>query len=363
MNLCFFIEGSYYLLLGAIHMTQKIDLMDNLPTIKCPECEVELSKELRIILAHDISIICEQCGERIKQISDQFKRKILEIEKSTGYKFDLDELQSRNLSIIHSKDEKTKNRRVQSTLKRISEKLGYWVGNIFQYFLDSLKNWKTRFNLFRQGIKIKFRLLWRRKSKKKKNNKNNIKTLNRLEKEDMNETKSQNDIQENLGNIVHEHIDLKGRSEVFTVLEPNIRERLLALPITHYEQDIMAKSFIYMTLEQQRKYLTEIEQTDPSHSEIAKQLIEVIENLPIPLHQKKVLIDQLNYIPGKDHQEFIETLKQGEISAQETTTPQKNDQNEKEPETKPQRSIITENELKIKKKDKKSKNRRTPLLG
>jgi hypothetical protein len=313
-------------------MKQKIDVMDNLPVVKCPECHVELSKELRIILAHDISIICEQCGERINQIPDQFKQKILEIEKTTGYKFDLDKIQSRNRSITNSKKGKFKTRPVQSILKRISEKLGYWVGNIFQYILDSLKNWKTRLKLFRQGIKIKFRLLWRRKSKKKKIN------GNRPEIEDGIENKSQNDIREKLNSKSQIPQDLKGRSEVFTVLETNIRERLLSLPITHYEQDIMAKSFIYMTLEQQRKYLTEIENTDPSHSETAKQLIEVIENLPIPLHQKTVLIDQLNYIPGEDHEEFIETLKQGEESAQDTTTPKKNDQNEEESENKPQLS-------------------------
>ena len=98
-------------------------------------------------------------------------------------------------------------------------------------------------------------------------------------------------------------------SEVYTVLESDIRARLLSLPVTTEERNILGRSFIYLSEDQQRQYLTEIERVnEPPGKEIEK-LIETIHNLPIPTHQQDFLVDQLNYIPETDHQEFASALK------------------------------------------------------
>jgi hypothetical protein len=97
--------------------------------------------------------------------------------------------------------------------------------------------------------------------------------------------------------------------EIFTVLEADVRARLLNLSIESEDRIIIGRSFIYLSVKQQRQYLTELERVNEPPGENIEELIQIIQKLPIPAHQQEFLVDQLNYIPETDHQEFASALK------------------------------------------------------
>ena len=59
-------------------MTDQKKKSKQYPIIKCTECDQPISKELKLKLAHNESVVCEYCGEKISNIPIAFKRIILE---------------------------------------------------------------------------------------------------------------------------------------------------------------------------------------------------------------------------------------------------------------------------------------------
>lgn len=98
------------------------------------------------------------------------------------------------------------------------------------------------------------------------------------------------------------------KKDIFTVLERDVRARLLNLSIESEDRNIIGRSFIYLSVEQQRQYLTELERVNEPSGKGIENLIKIIQKLPIPGHQQDFLVDQLNYIPEIDHQEFASAL-------------------------------------------------------
>ena len=106
--------------------------------------------------------------------------------------------------------------------------------------------------------------------------------------------------------------EIKTQSEkVFTVLEPDIRERLLKIKISDDEKNSIAKSLIYLNPNVRAKYLEEFEHFTSQSNEKTINLIKKIRNLPIPEEQKNILIDQLDYLLDEKKTEFVDYLEQG----------------------------------------------------
>ena len=97
---------------------------------------------------------------------------------------------------------------------------------------------------------------------------------------------------------------------IFTVLEPDIRSRLLDLQIDEEDKNEVAKSFIYLTYEKQLKYLDELERVNEKFSEKILVMIRRIYALPISNKQHKFLADQLDYLPDNSQEEFVSFLEQ-----------------------------------------------------
>ena len=97
---------------------------------------------------------------------------------------------------------------------------------------------------------------------------------------------------------------------IFTVLEPNVRGRLLNLQIDEEDKNEVAKSFIYLTYEKQLKYLDELERVNKKFDEKNLVMIRRIYALPISNKQHKFLADQLDYLPENNQEEFVSFLEQ-----------------------------------------------------
>ena len=72
----------------------------------------------------------------------------------------------------------------------------------------------------------------------------------------------------------------------------------------------MAKSFIYLTLEKQLKYLDELERVNNDLNEKDIIMIRRIYSLPISEKQHKFLAKQLEFLPEKSQEEFVSFLEQ-----------------------------------------------------
>lgn len=96
---------------------------------------------------------------------------------------------------------------------------------------------------------------------------------------------------------------------IYTVLEPEIRVRLLQLNISDKEKDEISKSFIYLTLKQQKKYLNELELVNSIVEKVNTKYINQIRSLNIPREQQDFLIQQLNYLPEEELDEYLYVLK------------------------------------------------------
>ncbi|QEE17807.2 hypothetical protein DSAG12_03645 [Promethearchaeum syntrophicum] len=95
---------------------------------------------------------------------------------------------------------------------------------------------------------------------------------------------------------------------IFTVLEPDVRRRLLDLQIEEDEKAEVAKSFIYLTYEKQLKYLDELERVNKRFDEDNLVMLRRIYALPISEKQHKFLAKQLDYLPEHNQEEFISFL-------------------------------------------------------
>ena len=144
--------------------------------------------------------------------------------------------------------------------------------------------------------------------------------------------------------------------EIFTVLEPDVRARLLNLPMESEDRIIIGRSFIYLSENQQRQYLTELERVNEPPGKDIENLIKIIKKLPIPTHQQEFLVDQLNYIPETDHQDFASALKPELVKIPEKLKPAPS-QNEKEMPA-PERKNTESPEKKKKKSPQQSKKKR-----
>ncbi len=99
--------------------------------------------------------------------------------------------------------------------------------------------------------------------------------------------------------------------KVFTVLDEDVRFRLINLPISEEKKDILANSLLYLNDSLQMQYLEEYEKiNDKTRNEI-KKFIEQIKNSTIPIVQQNSLISQFNHLPYNLHDDFIEFIQEG----------------------------------------------------
>ncbi len=109
------------------------------------------------------------------------------------------------------------------------------------------------------------------------------------------------------------------KEKVFTVLDPNIRARLLNLSLPEQEKDEISNIFIYLTANQQDKFLSEVEAAQSlTQNELSQYIIE-LRKLPISESQQNLLIQQFDYIRDDQQQEFFEMLNETKTSVQDET--------------------------------------------
>ncbi len=109
--------------------------------------------------------------------------------------------------------------------------------------------------------------------------------------------------------IKEEHYSFDDK-RIFTVLESDVRSKLLGLQIDEEEKNEVAKSFIYLTYEKQLKYLDELERVNKKFDEKNLVMIRRIYALPISKQQHKFLAKQLEYLPKNSQEEFVIFLEQ-----------------------------------------------------
>ncbi|WP_457559246.1 hypothetical protein [Candidatus Harpocratesius sp.] len=95
---------------------------------------------------------------------------------------------------------------------------------------------------------------------------------------------------------------------IFTVLDPEIRERLIKLPISNGEKDEISKAFLYLNKNAQKKYILELENVNKSEDLINTQYINRIRSLDMAREEQDFLINQLKYLPEEDLDEFVYIL-------------------------------------------------------
>ena len=95
---------------------------------------------------------------------------------------------------------------------------------------------------------------------------------------------------------------------IFTVLDLTLRKRLIHLPVSEEEKDSIAKSFLYLTMDEQKRFMTELEQVNISHEDYYSKYINRIRGLPIAKKQQDFLIQQLNYLPDEEIEEYLRVL-------------------------------------------------------
>jgi hypothetical protein len=96
--------------------------------------------------------------------------------------------------------------------------------------------------------------------------------------------------------------------EIYTVLDNDVRNLLLRLPVSESERTELAKALLYLAKKEQLKYLSQLEIANAIPSKEEKAYLERIQRLPLPEDQKKFLIEQLEYIPPTKQAEYITFL-------------------------------------------------------
>lgn len=97
-------------------------------------------------------------------------------------------------------------------------------------------------------------------------------------------------------------------SLIFTVLEPEIRKKLMNLLISEQEKDEISKSLLYLNPKEQEKYLNEVDQANVTDYDYYSKYIKRIQALSLPKDQQDFLIQQLNYLPDEELEDFIKIL-------------------------------------------------------
>jgi len=98
--------------------------------------------------------------------------------------------------------------------------------------------------------------------------------------------------------------------KVFTVLEPEVREKFINLSVTDEERDLISKALIYLESNQQLRYMDEIHNVNLDPEILFEQYIKRIHVLPIEPQQRRFLVEQLEYLPHEKQEEFVSFLEQ-----------------------------------------------------
>jgi hypothetical protein len=96
------------------------------------------------------------------------------------------------------------------------------------------------------------------------------------------------------------------------VLSPEIRRRLLDLPVPEAEKKELIAECLYLSREQQLVYVEELERVN---QETPGLLIGRVKSLPLPPEQIRRLLEQLEYVPLEKQYEFVTFLEQS-VAAQ-----------------------------------------------
>ncbi|UYP47054.1 hypothetical protein NEF87_003339 [Candidatus Lokiarchaeum ossiferum] len=299
----------------------------------CPDCHTIISEELSNMMLRGASIYCETCGFKIEGMKGIERIKPI-ASKQNGKK--------------HKEKSKTQTPKDDSWTATMAKWQKDWD--------DFVKDWKEGWTNFKNWFKIKWTAIKKwftnvsNKVKKpfisspvpKKNQlisstssnipqtqinakfdpytgkrilpagsqnaKFNPFTGERIIPEDA-DSKLDDSQEKTLPLQAEKNMLVDEKREVFTVLAPEIREKLLSIDMSSEERTLIAKSFIYLTEKQQGKYLEELENVNTQSKNI-QPLIHAIKELPISQHDQDFLIDQLNYIPEKEHETYVATLKE-----------------------------------------------------
>lgn len=95
-------------------------------------------------------------------------------------------------------------------------------------------------------------------------------------------------------------------THLFTVLDPDVRNRLLQLPISENERIELSKALVILAKKEQLRFLTELEEVNQTHPKEMQQNIDRINRLPLSQKEKQSLIAQLEYLPLDKQAEFVQ---------------------------------------------------------
>ncbi|MHA1340537.1 MAG: hypothetical protein ACTSRZ_10860 [Promethearchaeota archaeon] len=97
---------------------------------------------------------------------------------------------------------------------------------------------------------------------------------------------------------------------IFTVLSGETRQKIMQLDITEEEKNSILQEFVYLTEEQQQKYLEELENVN---RKLSWKLIEKVMKLNISEKEKKEIIRNLEYMTSDAQKEYIYYLLQDNV--------------------------------------------------
>ncbi len=92
--------------------------------------------------------------------------------------------------------------------------------------------------------------------------------------------------------------------EIFSILDPDLKNILNQLPISEENKTILAKSYIYLTEQQQIEFVRNFKGFSKQNKQSRKILQTHIDNLPINKSQKDLLLDQLGYTNDNEQEKL-----------------------------------------------------------
>ncbi|UYP45144.1 hypothetical protein NEF87_001429 [Candidatus Lokiarchaeum ossiferum] len=98
--------------------------------------------------------------------------------------------------------------------------------------------------------------------------------------------------------------------EIYSVLDPTVREKFVKLSVTDEERDLISKALIYLEKEHQLRYMDELQNINQDPEVVFEQYIKRIHVLPIEPQQRRFLVEQLEYLPFEKQEEFVSFLEQ-----------------------------------------------------
>jgi hypothetical protein len=99
-------------------------------------------------------------------------------------------------------------------------------------------------------------------------------------------------------------------NRIFTVLDPEVRQKLLVLPISENERNEIAEELVAVAKDHQLKYLQEFEDNNAPASNEELDFIARIRRLTVPEDQKQFLLQQLEFLPPGQQADFVRFLEQ-----------------------------------------------------